>query len=585
MLTTICRYANRHGNRFHSFAGHMFDEIPERSALNLFDSLPERNPCFYNSTVIGLAKHGNVEESLKLFCRANSLGIRHTKYALCSALNSCMKALNQRLGLQIHARIIRIGYEENLFLNSALVDLYAKCDALVDAKRVFDGMEEHDQVSWTSIISGFAQDGFGKEALEFFKKMLKSEIRPNCFTFTSVISACTGLESAFEQVALLHAHVIKLGFEPNNYVISSLVDCYAKCGKIREAMLVFDAAVERDVIVYNAMIAGFSQNLLGEEALKLFIEMRQSETSPTHFTFSSLLNACGSLAVLRLGKQIHLIITKMGLDRNVFITCSLVDMYSKCGSVDDARCIFDSTVERNSILWTSMIMGFAQNGRVEDGLELFELLVKDGVKPDHVCFTGVLTACNHAGFLDKGIGYFDSMRSEYGLVPDLDQYACIIDLYGRNGHLRKAKELMDCMPFEPNSVMWSSFLGSCRVHGEIELGVEAANHLLKMEPFNATSYVTLANMYADVGMWDEVAEVRKMMKCKGLRKRAGCSWIEVDKRVHVFSVCDSSHPQWREIYSELDKLIMEMRQSEYLPTAKRDVSIGNEEFDLCCSDG
>lgn len=568
MLISVFRIQTCLKRHLSSVSCHLFDGTPQRPADCLFDSFPERGPDSRESIIIGLAKRGHVADALKIFCGMNGFGIKPTKFTLCTVLSSCSKALDQHLGSQIHARIIRIGYESNLFLSSALVDLYAKCEALPEARRVFDGMKEHDPVSWTSIIAGFSQNGRGKEALVFFKGMLKSEITPNCFTFASIISACKELESAFELATLLHALVIKLGVEVNSFVISSLIDCYMKCGEINRALLLFDAATGRDVILYNAMIAGFSQNLLGEEAWKLFTELREHEIVPTHFTFSSLLNACGSLAVLQQGRLIHSLIIKMGSDHNIFVVSSLVDMYSKCGIVNEARLVFDQSIEKNNILWTSMITGYAQNGRGADGLNLFEQLVEAGMRPDHVCFTGILTACVHAGFLDKGIAYFDLMKTKYGLIPQPDQYACMIDLYGRKGHLRKAKELMDHMPFEPNAVMWSSFLGSCRIHGEIELGKEAASHLFALESHNMVPYVTLANVYAEVGMWDEVAEVRKMMRCKGLKKRAGCSWVEVNKRVHVFSVSDGSHPQSNEIYGALDNLILEMREKGYVPKHK-----------------
>lgn len=568
MLFSVIRIEGCLKRRFSSVSCHLFDEIPQRSALALFDSFPERSPDSCESIVIGLARCGSVAEALKFFRGMIGFGIKPTKYTLCTVLSSCSKALDQHLGSQIHARLIRIGYEENLFLSSALVDLYAKCGALTEARRVFDGMKEHDPVSWTSIIAGFAQNGHGKEALMFFKGMLKSKNKPNCFTFASILSACKEIESAFELATMLHALVIKLGVQLNSFVISSLIDCYMKCGEINRAMLLFDAAVGRDVILYNAMIAGFSQNSLGEEAWKLFIEMREYGIGPTYFTFSSLLNACGSLAVLQQGKQIHSLITKMGSDQNIFVVSSLVDMYSKCGIVDEARLVFDHSIEKNNILWTSMITGYAQGGRGADGLDLFEQLVKAGMIPDHVCFTSVLTACVHAGFLDKGIAYFDMMENKYNLIPEPDQYACMIDLYGRKGHLRKAKELMEHMPFEPNAVMWSSFLGSCRIHGEIELGKEAASRLFAVQSNSMVPYKTLGNLYAEVGMWDEVVEVRKMMRCKGLKKRTGCSWVEVNKRVHVFSVRDGSHPQSNEIYDALDNLILEMRETGYVPKLK-----------------
>lgn len=566
-----------------------FNPIPERGEFKLVHSLCEgslasdyekRIDKERESHCIRPAKHANVREALESFWRMNTSGTKPTKFILCTALNSCAKLLNWGLGVQIHARIIQTGFEDNLFLNSALVDLYAKCDAIVDAKRVFDGMEKHDQVSWTSIISGFSKNGRGKEAILFFKEMLGSQIKPNCVTYVSVISACTGLETIFYQCALLHAHVVKLGFGVKTFVVSCLIDCYSKCGRIDQAVLLFGTTIERDNILFNSMISGYSQNLLGEEALKLFVQMRNNGLSPTDHTLTSILNACGSLTILQQGRQVHSLVAKMGSESNVFVVSALLDMYSKCGSIDEARCVFDQAVEKNTVLWTSMITGYAQSGRGPEGLGLFERLVtEEGFTPDHICFIAVLTACNHAGFLDKGIDYFNQMRRDYGLVPDLDQYACLVDLYVRNGHLRKAKELMEAMPYEPNSVMWGSFLSSCKLYGEAELGREAADKLFKMEPCSTAPYVAMASIYAQAGLWSEVVEIRKLMKQKGLRKSAGWSWVEVDKRVHVFSAADASHPRSRDICVELERLNLEMKEVGYTPQQIFELeSVDDEQF-------
>ncbi|KAF3439137.1 hypothetical protein FNV43_RR17412 [Rhamnella rubrinervis] len=551
----------------------VFCEIPDRGETRQCD--PDSLVSYVGrSSYMNLEKGGEDVSDRELaytsggcdtsesFYQMNGVGRKPTKYSLCTALNTCAKTLNLRLGKQIHAHIVQIGYEDNLFLNSALVDLYAKCDAIMEARSVFCCMTRHDQVSWSSIIAGFSQNGYCIEAIVMFKEMLSTDFKPNSFTYVSVISACTGLTGALEEVSLLHTHVIKLGFNSNSFVVSSLIDCYSKWGMVDQASLLFGETTKRDNILFNSIISGYSQNLYGEEAMKLFMEMRNKHLSPTDHTLTSILNASGSLTVLQHGRQIHSLVTKMGSESNVFVVSALIDMYSKCGSIDCARCVFDQTVEKNSVLWTSMIMGYAQSGRGFEALELFEHSVtKDRFMPDHVCFTAVLTACNHAGFLERGIEYFNKLRMVYGLVPELDQYACLVDLYARNGHLRKAKELMEEMPYTPNYVMWSSFLSSCKVHGEVDLAREAAHKLIELEPCNAAHYVTLSHIYARAGLWAEVAEVRKLMQQKAKRKSAGWSWLEVDKAVHVFSVGDIAHPCSGDIYGELEKLNMEMKET------------------------
>ncbi|WCJ32057.1 Pentatricopeptide repeat (PPR) superfamily protein [Euphorbia peplus] len=537
------------------FALHLFNVFTYRGLARLsakFSSSNTRKPI-------------DAHEALASFHRLNKSGTKPTRFLLCTALNCCARTFNLCLGLQIHVTLIKGGHEENLFLNSALLDLYSKCSVTQDAKKVFYCMPSHDEVSWTSVITGFAQNGRGREAIFMFKEMLQSQTKPNYFTYSSVISACRGVQMMmFEVTTLLYAHVIKLGFHTNSYVLSSLIDCYSKCGQIDYASLLFYEIKEKDVILFNSMISGYSQNSCYEEALQLFVEMRDSDISPTDHTLSSILSSCGGLTSLNQGRQVHSLITKTGSKSNVFVVSALLDMYSKCGSIDEARRVFDQSSTKNNVLWTSMIMAYAQSGQESNALEQFERFMIEGYKPDHICFTAILTACNHAGLLNEGIKYFNKMTREYDLVPELDQYACLVDLYARNGQLRKAKDLMNEMPFRPNYVMWSSLLSYCKVYGDVELGREAANMLFDIEPNSAAPYVTLASIYSEAGLWEEVAEVRKLMQQKGVRKSAGWSYIEVDKSVNVFSVGSADHALSQEIYGQLEKLNLDMKEARFM---------------------
>ncbi|KAL9226526.1 hypothetical protein vseg_002330 [Gypsophila vaccaria] len=495
------------------------------------------------------------------FLRKVQTRVDLTKYDLCAALNSFTKARKYRFGLQIHAKVVQDGHADNLVLNSALVDFYAKCGAVEKARRVFDGMDRHDEVSWTSMIWCYSQRGFGVEAFVLFKRMLGSDIRPNCFTYVGVIAACTELKDLHVQGSLVHAHAIKLGFVINGFVVSALVDCYSKYGRVDEAVSVFHAASTEDNIVYNSMISGYCQNMYYDDALRLFVKMREEGLNSTHFTLSSVLNACGRLSVLQLGRQLHCLVMKLGFATNVFVMSSLIDMYSKSGSVDEASCAFKQTKEKNSVIWTSMVSGYAQSGQALEALHVFDQMVDEGFLPDHICFTAALTACNHSGFLERAVGYFEKMRNDYDLVPTLDQYACLIDLYARKGQLIKAMELMEKMPYDPNCVVLSSVLTCCKIHGSVETGREIANQLFELEPHNAAAYLTMTHIYADAGLQDEVTNIRKLMKQKVTTKSAAWSWIEVDGNIEVFLVGDVSHHMSDRICLLLERLNMDVRDS------------------------
>ncbi|KAL2895651.1 hypothetical protein RDABS01_000428 [Bienertia sinuspersici] len=482
-----------------------------------------------------LTKKTMLRNYRKVFMRNVHVGIDVSKYDLCKTLNSCAKLRDSKLGLQIHAKIIQYGYEDNLILGSTLVDFYSKCCGVNDARSIFDGMKQHDQVSWTSIISGYSQHGYGIEANILFKKMLTSDIEPNCFTYVSVIAACTGEKEPLEQGLLVHVHVIKLGFVCHNYVVSSLIDYYSKCGSVDGAALVFNEAATRDSIVYNSMIACYCHNLHIEDAIRLFLQMRNRGIDSTEFTLSNVLHASGRLSVLQLGRQVHDLVIKLGSSNNLFVLSSLIDMYAKSGNIGEARYVFDQAYEKNNVLWTSMVSGYARSGRAIEALELFDHMIGKGFLPDHICFTAVLSACNHAGFLEKAVKHFNMMIKDYGLSPTLDQYACLIDLYARQGHLKLAMQLLDEMPFDPNCIMLSSLLSCCKTYGEVELGREVANRLFALQSHDSAAYLTIAHTYAEAGLWNEAAGIKKMMKPKGMEKGAAWSWVECHHTQYALS--------------------------------------------------
>ncbi|XP_078434259.1 pentatricopeptide repeat-containing protein At3g49170, chloroplastic-like [Wolffia australiana] len=553
------------------------ETLTKKHGFRRYASL-HKNTNFFQSTMLFLAEQGRHGEARSFFHHMNSLGIKSTKFILCSVLSSCSKAPNISLGLQLHATIIKLGNEGNAFLGSKLVDLYCKSALIDNAIRAFEAMEDKDEVSWTAMVSGLSQNNRGSEALSLLKEMMKNFI-PSGHAFTSVISACKRLDSALQVGLSLHAQVLKLSFDLNNsFVVSSLIDFYSKHGEIEPAFSLFTFFPERDAILYNSMMSGFSQNMLGEETLELFLEMQERGLKATGFTLASLLNASGSLAMLHLGEMIHSLVLKHGWDGNLAISGALVDMYSKCGAILEAWRAFDFAPLKNSIMWTSLITGFAQNGRERDAVKMFERLLEEGGEVDRVCFTAVLTACNHGGLVDQGIHYFKLMKSQYGLVPEVDQFACMVDLYGRAGRLNEAKEMIEAVKDEQNAVLWSSFLSSCRTHGEMKMGEEAAWRLCEIDPNDSASYSILARAFALEGRWNEVAEVREMWREKGSKRSIGCSWIDLGDAVHSFLVGDRSHPACGEIHDTLDSMTIHMKEGLMITRHKQSRTLisGNE---------
>lgn len=292
---------------------------------------------------------------------------------------------------------------------------------------------------------------------------------------------------------------------------------------------------------------GYAEHVHDEEALKLFEQMNLGGFKPDHFTLSSVLGVCASRASIGQGRDLHAHVVSSGMESDVAVGNALIDMYAKCGNIDDARQVFDIMPKQNIISWNAIIVGYAQHGHGNEALKFFGQMQRAAMKPNNITFLGVLTACNHVGLVDDGWNYFYSMSPDYGVSPEPDHYACMVDLLGRAGCLTEAEDLIHKMPFEPDAVTWGCLLAGCRLHNNAELGQRVAQYLFDLEPQSSAAYILLSNIYAACGRWDCVAKVRKLMKDKGLKKEPGCSWIEVKNKVHIFIVDDESQLQVRDI--------------------------------------
>eukprot|EP01018_Ginkgo_biloba_P032396 Gb_27797 [translate_table: standard] len=636
-----------------------------KNARRVFDKIPERNEVSWNVMISGYAQNQHGEEAFKLFCQMQSTNVKPDQVTFTSVLRACASLEALEYGKQVHTHIIKTEFELNVFAGSALIDMYAKCRSLEDAHLVFDRMPDQNVVSWTTLIAGYAQQQRGLEALQLFGQLQKTNVAPDHLTFASVLNACADVPTR-EQGKQLHAHIVRKGFKSNVVIGNTLVDMYAKCGDVERARQMFNEMAERDGVSWNAMIAGYSRHAHDVEALKLLRDIQQAGIKMTQFTFTSILNTCANMLLLKQGKQVHAHIIRTGFESNVFVGSAIVDMYAKCGSIEDARLVFDkmpdrddvswdsmiteharsghgqqvlelfwqmqciglkltqitcvnvlsacanlaaleqgkqihayiirtgfesndyvgsalvnmyakcgsidyaqdvfdNILDRNSVLWTVMITGYAQNGFGEEAIHLFEQMQQAGMKPDHVTFIGVLSACSHAGLVDKGLRYFNFMTQRYCIAPRIEHYACIVDLLGRAGKLDEADNIINGMPFEPDAFIWATLLGACRIHGNMELGKHAAECHIELEPQNAAPYVVLSNIYAAAGMWDDVAKTREMMTERGVKKKPGCSWIRIKNTVHAFVIEDNSHPQSEEIYATLDTLAGQIKDAGYVP--------------------
>ncbi|XP_057837776.2 pentatricopeptide repeat-containing protein At5g27110-like [Cryptomeria japonica] len=509
-------------------------------ACEVFDRMPQRSVISWNAMIAGYTQTGFVEKALETFKQMQLEGVKPNSTTFASILLACAKMGALEQGMDIHQSIKDRGILSDVVVATALVDMYAKCGSIDKAHDLFDKMPQRNVVSWNAMIEAYVQHGFVEMALETFKQMQLAGVKPNSTTFASIFHACAKM-GALEQGMYIHQNIKDRNFLSDVVVATALVDMYAKCGSIDKAFELFDRMPQRNVVSWTAMIAGYVQNGLVEKALETFKQMQLAGIKPNSTTFASILPACAKMGALEQGMDIHQSIMVGGFYSDIIVGNALVDMYAKCGSIEKACKLFNRMPQRDAISWNAMIAGYAQNGFFKDAFKIFELMKHSGTCPDIVSFACVLRACSHAGLVDEGCTYFNHMSNTYYITPTIDHYVCMVDLLARAGYLEDTLNFIIKMPIKPVVVVWMCFLGACREHMNLGLGIFTAMLLFDLDSKNVATYVLLSNIYAEVGRRDEIQMIRRLMKDRGIKKIPGCSWIESHKVVHAFCVGDRSH--------------------------------------------
>ncbi|CAN8288094.1 unnamed protein product [Cochlearia groenlandica] len=488
-------------------------------ARSVFDRMSERNVITWTAMIDGYFKARFFEDGFGLFLRMRREGdVKVNANTLAVMFKACRDFDRYREGTQIHGLVLRMPLEFDLFLGNSLISMYSKLGSMGESKSVFDVMKSRDTVSWNSLITGLVQRELISEAYELFEKMPNKDI----VSWTDMIKGFSGR------------------------------------GEISKCVELFNMMPEKDDVTWTAMISAFVSNGCYEEALCWFQKMLQREVFPNSYTFSSILSATASLAALIEGLQIHARVVKMNVAYDLSVQNSLMSMYNKCGTTNDAYKIFSCISEPNIVSYNTMISGFSYNGLAKEALKLFSVLETARKDPNSVTFLAVLSACAHVGYVDLGWKYFRSMRLSYGIEPGPDHYACMVDLLGRNGMLDEAYHMISSMPFEPHSGVWGSLLGASKTHLRVDLAELAAKKLYELEPDSATPYVVLSQLYSIVGKSRDGVRIRNMKKSKRLKKDPGSSWITLHGQVHNFRAGDKSHLNREAIISTLEMIEMEL---------------------------
>ncbi|XP_024537288.1 pentatricopeptide repeat-containing protein At5g16860 [Selaginella moellendorffii] len=462
-------------------------------AREVFNSMGVRRDVIsWSSMVAALVRHESFKEALEFYRRMDLEGVRPDLFVFASVLDACSRLGDLEQGKAVHERLRAGGSELDVVVSSALVNMYAKCKSLKDAKQVFDRISNKDVVAWTTMIVAFSQDGHSSEALELYEQMIARVEKPDAYVYASVLRACSSVGS-LAKGREIHARILSEKMELDFVIKNSLLNMYLKCANLEEVRRMFDLTPQKDTILVTMMISAYAQGGHPEKALDLYHEMETWDVRPDGFTYASVINACTGMGALADGMVVHREIVRDGFDGDPVVQNSLVDMYSKCGSLGEARAVFDDMVKRDVATWTALFSGYAKHGFNNEALETFWCMALESMALDEIIFTTVLQACSHLGLVDEGRDYFVSMRRDFGLAPGVEHYVGMVDVLGRAGRLKEAEELLGGMPYEPTPVAWTTILGACKIHSDTE---RAKRMKADTEEEEETACMLMSNIYA-----------------------------------------------------------------------------------------
>ncbi|KVI12310.1 putative pentatricopeptide repeat-containing protein At3g25060, mitochondrial isoform X7 [Cynara cardunculus var. scolymus] len=531
-------------------------------AHKVFDKIPKKGVDAWNAMIIAYSRNDNHREVINLYQELNLEGVRPDSSTFTVALKACTNMMNLGMGEEIRKQAIDCGYEDDVFVASSVLNLYAKCGKMNEAMGVFEKMPKRDVVSWTTMITGFAQSGRGGEAIDVYRLMQREGMEGDKIAILGLIQACADVTNTRISLSV-HGYLIRRHLFPMDVVVqTSLVDMHAKNGNLELASRVFRSMDYKNVVAWSAMLSGCAQNGCAGNAFDLLAEMQSFGFKPDITSIVGALLACSQIGTLKLARSLHGYVIKM-LVFNQVLGTALIDAYSKCGSLSYARNLFDKIPFKDIVLWNAMISSYGNHGHGNEALSVFHNMLEANSKPDHTTFASLLSALSHAGLVEQGRLWFKLMVQEYNIDPTNKHYACMADLLARGGHVEEAYNLIGSMKTEPGLAFWVALLSGCHNHGKFLIGEMVTKKILVLNPdANTGIYALISNFYAKARKWDEVADVRNAMKRSGTKKVPGNSVVEVNGKLHAFRMEEKSHFQYQEILKILDMLDVEMTSTE-----------------------
>lgn len=548
-------------------------------ARHVFDRLTCRDVVTCNGMLVAYVQQGQAEQALQLFGQIRDEGDCLDGWSLATALQACVMLAEKeeedtnlsvylQKGKSIHADAWTRGYSSDVVVGSSLVTMYGKCGSIVDAKGVFDGLFEQDLVAWNAMLAACTQQGLGDMALELYESMRGEGVCPDGRSYVSAIQACGMLgvngddrllknSMRFKHLGKgkeLHADALRKGYLSDVFVGNALVTMYGRCGSLEDAQDVFENLLSRDVVTWNALLDMYVRHGQGERALQLYRRMQQECVSMDELTLVCTLQACSSTGCLDICKQIHHSVVSAQTKPSLLLVNTLIHVYGTCASMWDARTVFDNLLQPSVVSWNALIAGYARQGDCAASFQCYEDMQLAGMKPNGVTFLSLLSACTHAGLAEKGVQILESMSRDYGLTPEIEHFASVVDLLGRAGYFTLVESLLQVMPMYPDLSMCLCLLSACRKHGKVVLGKQAFDSAVRLHPQNASAYFLMANIYADSGRWDLANTVYELQEIAGARKEPGQTKIAHELELRRFRVGVTLDTHQNQLYELLEKL-------------------------------
>eukprot|EP00250_Pteridium_aquilinum_P017068 c23433_g9_i2 orf=217-2538(+) len=435
-------------------------------AQEVFDALPIQNVVSWNTLIAGYVQHKCNEEALNCFERMQGEGVFPDKVTFSCILKACGSIEAADKGQKVHAQILRDGLvERDVVIGTGLVDMYAKCGLLEEAQDAFDSSPTHDVVSWTVLVAGYAESGHSEESLKCVDQMRMSGLPLDDVVYVSSLKAA-GSTSALSKGQEFHIEIVKVASEVEPFVGNALVDMYAKCGSLDEACDVFAKLPSRDVVSWNTLVSEYAESSLAQEAVQCLEQMKSEGLIPDRITFSTALKACSSAGAISMGLNVHLEIAKTGYERDPYVGNTLLDMYARCGLLEEAKEIFDHLPVQDVVAWNALLTGFNECEHAEEVLVYLDRMKLAGVVGDAVTFVCSLRACGNLEDIDKAQEiHADTAIEGFEVGPHVGN--TLIDTYGRCGLLAEAAEVFEELHHQ-DVVSWNVLIAGYAEHGLCE---------------------------------------------------------------------------------------------------------------------